>query len=325
MKKTLWALFDDRAGSVGQAKGILPLLTDDFDVEIKTIVYNRLAALPNCLLGASLRGVDRRNSSLTEPPYPDLILSVSRRTAPIARYIRKKSGGRSKIVQLMYPGKCGLRDMALVVVPEHDRQKCPKTENIFFVTGCAHRVTPQAMAEAVARWESVFAPLPKPWTTVIVGGAIKGKPFSADNAAALGSFLQKTVKQTGGSLLITTSRRTGQEAENIIKKAVEGIPAYTYWWGEQKDNPIMGFYALADRIVVTGDTVSMCSEACGSGRPVLIFCGKNWLQPKHERFVRSLCDGGYAVLAEASQALSFVPTRRLDPAAEIAAKIKSLF
>ena len=88
MKRTLWALFDDRAGSVGQAKGILPLLNDDFEVEIKTIAYNRLAALPNCLLGASLLGVDRRNSSLTEPPYPDLVLSISRRTAPIARYIR---------------------------------------------------------------------------------------------------------------------------------------------------------------------------------------------------------------------------------------------
>ena len=39
---------------------------------------------------------------------------------------------------------------------------------------------------------------------------------------------------------------------------------------QKKDNPIMGFYACADRIIVTGDSVSMACEACGSGKPVLV-------------------------------------------------------
>ena len=32
MKKTIWVLLDDRMGSVGQAKGILQELTDDFEI-----------------------------------------------------------------------------------------------------------------------------------------------------------------------------------------------------------------------------------------------------------------------------------------------------
>ena len=69
-------------------------------------------------------------------------------------------------------------------------------------------------------------------------------------------------------MLITTSRRTGSTAEALIKEQVKDIPAYTYWWGEEKENPLMAFLALSDRIVVTGDSVSMCSEACGTGKPV---------------------------------------------------------
>ena len=72
--------------------------------------------------------------------------------------------------------------------------------------------------------------------------------------------------QVSGSILITSSRRTGKEAEDIIMKKIGHIPAYTYLWGEKKDNPIMGFYACADRIIVTGDSVSMACEACGLGK-----------------------------------------------------------
>lgn len=32
MKKTIWALMDDRAGSVGQAKGIFPVIEDEFEI-----------------------------------------------------------------------------------------------------------------------------------------------------------------------------------------------------------------------------------------------------------------------------------------------------
>lgn len=324
MKKTVWALLDDRMGSIGQARGILGALDNSYDIIEKKIVYNRWAKLPNCLKWASRLGMDRRQSSHLAAPWPDLILSISRRTTPIARWIKKQSGGKSKIVQLMYPGNCGINDLDLIVVPEHDR-KPGRKGNLFYITGCAHRVSEEAAAAAEKKWAPVFADLPKPWTTVIVGGAIKDAPFSEENAKNLTAAVRKIYQQCGGSILITTSRRTGAAAEQIIKQGLQDIPAYTYWWGEQKENPIMGFYACPERIIVTGDTVSMCSESCGSGKPVLIFCGKDWLRPKHLRFVCSLYDGGYACSVEAPEALNFKPRQRLNPARLIAVEIAKLF
>ena len=86
----------------------------------------------------------------------------------------------------------------------------------------------------------------------------------------------------------------------------------------------MGYLACADNIIATGDSVSMCCEACGTGKPVFIFTGKGWLTPKHLRFVDSLTSGGYAAVLSQDN-LSFVPAASLNPAAEIAAEITALF
>lgn len=325
MKKTIWALMDDRTGSVGQARGILPAIADEFEVIEKKIVYNRLAALPNCIRRKTLIGIDRKQSApIKGEPFPDAVLSISRRTAPIALWLKKASKGKTKIIQLMFPGKFGASEMDLIVIPEHDRGKA-EGENLLYITGCAHRISPQALEEARQKWTPAFASLPKPLTAILVGGAIKNKPFTDKNAEMLADAILKVHNQVSGSILITSSRRTGKSAEDIIMKKLAHIPAYTYLWGEKKENPIMGFYACADRIIVTGDSVSMACESCGSGKPVMVFSGKNWLTPKHQRFVQSLFDGGYAVDINAYNVENTAAMERLDPAAEIAERIKALF
>ena len=323
MKKTMWALLDDRMGSVGQAKGIILALGDLVNVEEKKIVYTRWAKLPNYLKGRSLIGVNKKESSHLDAPWPDLVLSISRRTTPIARWIKKQSDEKTKIIQLMHPGNCGLKDLDLVIVSEHDAKKS-KGGNFFFITGCPHRVSKEAILQAKEKWAPIFSKLPKPWLSVIIGGSIKGRPFSLENAQKLGQEIKNIHQKIGGSILISTSRRTGTEAEEVIMAELKDIPAYTYLWGEKKENPIMGFYACGNKIIVTGDSVSMASEACGSGNPVLIFEGRDWLTAKHKRFISSLYAKGYAIAVEDEKALVFTPQERLDPAQKIAEKIKTL-
>ena len=127
--------------------------------------------------------------------------------------------------------------------------------------------------------------------------------------------------KTGGSILVTTSRRTGEEAQNIIMQKLKDIPSYTYIWGEKKENPLLGFYACADRIVVTADSVSMCSEACGTGKPVLLFLGENWLPQKHRNFAASLIDGKYACKRDDIDSIKFIPDKVLHNSEIIAEKI----
>ncbi len=315
-------MLDDRRGSVGQAKGIIKALENKIDVVEKQIVYTPLGSLPNWIRGKTLIGVNIRESDNLTPPYPDLVLSTSRRTVPVARFIRQKSKEKTKIIQLMYPSEgVGLKDMALVIVPAHERAFKRVGKNIFVITGAPTRIFDNVLLQERAKWVEIFAHLPRPLTAVIIGGGIKNKPWPLENAEALADKLKKIHDKTGGSFLVTSSRRTGIKAEQIIMDKLKGIPMYTYLWGEKKENPIMGFYACADRIVVTADSVSMCSEACGCHVPVLLFQGQNWLTSKHKRFASSLVKKGYAQDIDAANALDFCPAGVLNPANEIAEQI----
>ena len=322
MVKTLWSLMDNRRGSVGQALGIIGALdAKDFQITEKNLVYNRFAALPNWLRGRSLFGLTSESQKLISAPYPDYVISISRRTAPVARYIKKMSP-KTKLIQLMHPGNTGLEDFDLVIVPEHDRNK-KHTANVRYIIGCPHRITPQYLSVAKEKWQDKFAELPKPLTAVIVGGAIKKKPFTEENALALGEAIKGFKQKTGGSILITTSRRTGSEAEKIIMDALKDIPQYTFLWGDTSENPYEGFLACADNIIVTADSVSMCCEATGTGKPVYLFVG-SWLTPKHFRFADSLLKNKCAVLLGEAENTSFTPQKSLNAAAEIAEMIKNL-
>lgn len=315
-------MLDNRRGSVGQAKGIALALQDKINIVEKQLVYTKQSWIPNWIKGRSLIGVDVENSDSLDGPYPDIILSTSRRTVATARFLRKKSGNKSKIVQLMYPsGGVGIKDMELVVVPSHERETKQSFPQALVVTGAPNQIFPDELDKMKQQWEPVFKDLPKPWTAVIIGGAIKGKPWPLDNVEELADCLKHLHNSLGGSLFITTSRRTGKEAEDILMQKLKGIPMYTYLWGEKKDNPIMGFYACSDKIVVTADSVSMCSEACATAKPVLLFKGKNWLPQKHQRFATSLIEQGYAQDITEKEALSFTPKAILNPANVIAENI----
>lgn len=322
MKKTLWMLLDDRRGSVGQARGIAEILNDKLNIVEKQLVYNSLASWPNWIKGRSLFGINTKESDKIEAPYPELVLSTSRRTVATARYIRKKSGNKTKIIQLMYPsGGVGIKDMELVIVPAHDSKEKRENKKSFVITGAPTRIFAEKVAEWKKQWDPIFSNLPKPWISVIIGGAIKGKPWPLDNARELADKLKEIHNQLGGSLLITSSRRTGKEAENIIMNTLQGIPMYTYMWGEKKENPIMGFYSCADLIIATADSVSMCSEACGTGNPVLLFRGHDWLTTKHQNFAQSLIDHGFAGDINDKDATKFKPISTLNPTYQIADKI----
>ena len=324
MVKTIWALMDDRRGSVGQAKGILNALdTQKFKIIEKNIKYTRLAALPNSLRGRSLLGVSEESKQQIIAPYPDIVLSISRRTVPIARYIKKHSP-HTKIIQLMHPGHTGLKEFDLVIVPEHDKTK-KQSPNIHYIVGCPHRITLQYLQAAREKWQPAFAELPHPLTAVIIGGAIKGKPFPLESVHELCSKIKALKAKIGGSILLTTSRRTGTEAEKIIKSELAGIPQYNYFWGDTRDNPYAGFLACADNIIITADSVSMCCEATGTGKPIYLFVGQSsWLTQKHKRFAQSLVSQKCAAFIDDPVAENFTPQHSLNAAKEIAELIANL-
>ncbi|MBR2299541.1 MAG: mitochondrial fission ELM1 family protein [Alphaproteobacteria bacterium] len=322
MKKVLWVLIDNRMGSVGQARGIIQQLNDNhFDIIEKKIEYTKLSGLPNFVRGRTLMGLTQDSKKLFKAPWPNMVLSISRRTVPVARYI-KKENPQTQLIQIMHPGETGLDEFSLVLLPEHDKDK-PFRKSFRYLIGAPHRVTPKVLDEAEAKWAETFKDLPKPLTAVIVGGAIKDRPFTLENAKGLADKILDFKKKIGGSILITTSRRTGENAQKLIMEALKDIPAHTFLWGDKNENPYLGYLACADNIIVTGDSVSMTSEACGTSKPVFVFEGKSWLTKKHYRFIHALYENRYAAPLD-MRYINFKPNSSLNAAIDAAREIERL-
>lgn len=285
--RTVWALTDERAGNRGQVLGVSEALGLPFHV--KEIRYGRLARLPNRLLGASLAGLDQQSRAALTPPWPDVVIAAGRRAAPVLRAIKRLGNGRPFVVQLMDPG--GRRnDLDLVAVPAHDG--LPPAPNIIRTVGSPHRITAERLAAARREWLPRLQHLPTPRIAVMVGGPTKRRGFTTEMAQALARTASQLAAAAGGSLLVSTSRRTGDAADELI--AAITVPHHAYRYGDAGENPYLGYLAVADASIVTGDSASMCTEACATEAPVYIYAPPGYAIAKHRRLHQSLFDHGCA-------------------------------
>lgn len=314
---SIWVLCDERTGNVNQCLGVSDALK--WPYERIDLAYGFLAKLPNQLLGKSLLGLTASSKSRLHEPWPDLVIAAGRRLAPVACHIKQRSGGKTRLVHIMDPGAFH-KEFDLIFIPRHD-DKADLAPNERWVTGAPHGITPQSLMAAQGHWQEVFKALPSPKVALIVGGATKNREFSNAMARELGRKVNACVSEMGGALLVTTSRRTGAAAPSLMSEMT--VPAFTYQWGDEGENPYRGFLACADFLIVTGDSISMCSECCATRKPVYIYGPEVMVSPKHARFHKTLYDGGYAKAFEGTLEAFSPPT--LNSTDMMAEEIKRLF
>jgi len=308
----VWVLRDDRAGHNAQSLGLAHSLGMAYS--IKPIEYVGRAKLPNALLGSSLAGLRSHCRKQLAPPWPKLVIAAGRRTIPVVRYIKKHSPD-TLLVQLMWPGT--IEPFDLIVAPEHDHP--PHDPRVMKTLGALHAVTRNALKHQGAELAKQFEHLPRPHLAVLVGGKSKHGPFSLQDLSTLLDMSELVVG--GGSLLITTSRRSPSLAEWVCGERLT-CPHFVHGWDSGKPNPYPGLLAVADAVVVTGDSISMCTEACFSGKPVFIFNPAQLKSTKHREFQDNLIRRGYAEMLTPDSDLGWKPTAALDEMTRVADAVR---
>jgi hypothetical protein len=196
----------------------------------------------------------------------------------------------------------------------------------------------------LAHWRETFAPLPRPWIGVLAGGARAPYRFDAPAALALARQADAIAGRLGGALLVSTSPRTGAAQGRALAAAISS-PAHINLWQPGAKSAHQAILTLADRFIVTCESVSMLAEACRTGRPVAIhelpryrgypaWSGEHGLGRHLARagltspprdpgaVVRRLLEGGHASLLGAPEPARFVPAP--DERPRIVAAIRAL-
>ena len=261
----VWLLTGDKAGDRAQLLALAEAL--GWPYAEKRLWFNRYYHLSNIWLGASLRSLDAARSHALHPPWPDLLLATGRRAVPVARWIKQQANGRTKLVHIGRPwAPLSLFDLLISTA----QYQLPAKTNVLLNNLTLNHHPADLLAAAAARWTPVFNEFPRPLIGVLVGGSTRPFVFDRDTAAALGRAAKSMADTLGGTLLVATSRRTGKPATDALFAEMPAS-AFFHHFQSTQENPYHGILALADRFIVTGDSASMLSEACLSGKPVHMF------------------------------------------------------
>lgn len=262
---TCWVVTDGRAGMENQCLGLAEALELQPVIKRVRLRHPWHELSPYLCWGAGMAYSSQGDA--VRRPWPDLLIASGRASIPAATHIRQASrrqGRPTMTVHIQNP-RIDPALFDLVVTPRHDNLL---GANVMTTLGGLHRLTPERLQQAAAEWAPHFAQLPRPYILAIIGGSNSVYQLTPAVMARIAMQLNRLAQETGGSILVTPSRRTGEANRAILAAGLNNVPHIIY--DMTGPNPYFGMLGLADYVLVTTDSVNLASEACTTGKPVMI-------------------------------------------------------
>jgi mitochondrial fission protein ELM1 len=117
----------------------------------------------------------------------------------------------------------------------------------------------QSLQEGCANDAPLFA--------IFIGGDGAGFSYSTQDWQLLAKGMIAVSAETRCRWLLTTSRRTGKQAEQVLRSLIPyELLQDAVWYAEKPRPAVRLFLALASCVFVTSDSMSMLADAISSGR-----------------------------------------------------------
>jgi uncharacterized protein len=258
-----WAISDAAAGNARQAVALAAAFGLPFEtLTLQPAVPWRWLA-PRRIPGAR-QAFGSDFAARLRGPLPALVIGCGRQAALATRLLRAAGDGRCRAVQILDP-RIDPRHWDAVVAPAHDRLQ---GGNVVTTLGSLNPIDDAWLATGRAAFPALGA-LPGPRTVLLLGGPTRAAPLGPDHWNDMATHLDGWLAADGGSLLVTSSRRTPAWLVDAVRRRYAGHPGLQWHGAGEGPNPYAGLLGWADRIVASADSVNLISEACATDVPVL--------------------------------------------------------
>jgi lauroyl/myristoyl acyltransferase/mitochondrial fission protein ELM1 len=281
-------LSDGKAGHVKQSQALANMVCDlGFETEIRTaeVLFRTRASAAGLAVIARFLGagaaraclrffLDKRTYDEVMRDVFDVVISAGSSLAAVNIAVAHENDAAA--IAIMKPGLLSYGQLDLVVMPEHDRP--PKKENVVIITGSLHDVSAASMNRD---YEMLLTRRPQaaqrsggPKIGLLVGGNSRYYAIGEPLAEVLVSGLRRLQQETAASLLVTTSRRTPEPVVRMLREAFASREDCKLFVDAARDNPpgtVGGILYTSDILIVSGESISMVSEAVASAKPVVVF------------------------------------------------------
>lgn len=233
--------------------------------------------------------------------YADVVISCGSSLAPLNIMLAREN--RARNIVIMKPGLVSPSKFDLAIIPEHDRPV--RKKNIAVTKTALNLIDDDSMREGAVNLQSGVRSLEQKKTRigVLIGGESKSYTLTSELIAVVVDELIKAANGLSGELLVTTSRRTSSEVDTLIKERLLKHPLCPLLVIANEKNiegTVAGILGLSDIVVVSGESISMISEALSSNKPVIVFetGKKSDRDTRHGQFLNSLKEKRYVVLVK---------------------------
>jgi mitochondrial fission protein ELM1 len=324
----IWVLTEGIAGTENQCLGVAEALQRNLSIPINITTFRLKLKQPWKMLLPYIGSVgshiyDMNADEMPAAPWPQLVIASGRKAIASALHIKKQSQGKTCVVNLQDP-RWAAAKFDLVAVPFHDKYR---GKNVLVTHGAPNRVSVAKLNEERGKWS-----LPSAWgagadvkrdnVAFLIGGKSKAYDFTQVTAAEIIAMI-KRLSADKYNVMVTASRRTGEDNYAALCDGLGGVPN-VYFWDGAGYNPYFAYLAHADHIIVTPDSASMLSEAASTGKAVyrLDLQGGN---AKFKRFHDHMENiGAVKALSLDDSVLNFTPRMVLNDAALVSEKISAL-
>ncbi|MBI5415777.1 MAG: mitochondrial fission ELM1 family protein [Candidatus Omnitrophica bacterium] len=233
----------------------------------------------------------------------DFIVSCGSSVAAVNYFLAKDHGAKSIVV--LNPGVLGYRKFNLVILPRHEMpRRVPAGTHLAATVGAPNLITPeykQEQSQGLLKRYSHLKNNLKIKIGLFIGGDSKDIFLSEHLLKVLVHQLTEVAQEINADILATTSRRTPAAVEELLQKRLRRHPRCPLLVIANKDDvpeAAGGIMGLSDILVVSGDSISMVSEAASSGKKTVVFLPELRRKDqrnsnKHLAFIEQLGAEGY--------------------------------
>jgi len=322
--KKVLILSDGKAGHLRQSWAVADIISSylkdkDELVDIQTIEVkfrNKLAryalTFSSCLSGRfqcqgclwclkTFLKEDIYNSLISDKP--DIVISCGSSIAPINFIISRENLAKSVVI--MRPSVLSTKRFDLVIMPQHDRP--PKRKNVIVSEGALNSICQDYLISCKDKLSSLVRIEKKPVIGLLVGGDSKSFHLNRRLMVDIVKGIKIVLDKLDGQILITTSRRSSKEIEDLLKEEFKEYPRCKLLViANEKNIPeaVGGILALSNIVIVSPESISMISEAASSGRYIIVF--KARLNHRHNSFLNYMAGKKYIYLCQPCEVSSVI-------------------
>ena len=245
--------------------------------------------------------------------YFDVIISCGSSLHGVNLALSLENNARN--ITVFDPGPLTRRRFGLVLLPKHDFKRLifPFSKEKTIVTDLSPNLIDP---ESISPFLGYDKDQNKKYVGILFGGDNDNYYFDDIFTKNIFSELESISSEMNLSYYITTSRRTPDSCYNIIVdvfKDKDICVDIVYGKKDTDENTVQKILAHSDIIIVSGESISMVSEAVSSGKKVIVFMPlkKKKRIDKYEKFINYLGKEGYITIASSSD-LSIVIKKHIE-------------